>query len=175
MVVPVLWLAAVAPAHQAEHPHLAGLLAGLHAVAYALGEELGWRGYLQDALRPLQVVPRYVVLGLMWASGTRPGTGSVPSMLGRLAPSMDPGWVAAGIGNGGDRTRRLMVATVCPFFTYTEVSSGRDRQLLLAGLIPFVVMLVHLGWGWRLRRQRHLPAEALREGSSPPYEERPGE
>ena len=151
VVVPVLWLAAVAPAHQAEHPHLAGLLAGLHAVAYALGEELGWRGYLQDALRPLQVVPRYVVLGLMWGVwhlAAFAGHGSVPSMLGRLALFYGILMAAsAGIGTAVDRTRSLMVATVCHlFFTYTEVSSGRDRQLLLAGLIPFVVVLVHF-WG----------------------------
>ncbi len=31
-----------------------------------LGEELGWRGFLQDALRPLSPVKRFVLIGLMW-------------------------------------------------------------------------------------------------------------
>ena len=31
-----------------------------------LGEELGWRGFLQDALRPLARLPRYVLLGAIW-------------------------------------------------------------------------------------------------------------
>ncbi len=32
-----------------------------------LGEELGWRGFLQDALRPLPKSARYVLIGLVWA------------------------------------------------------------------------------------------------------------
>jgi uncharacterized protein len=31
-----------------------------------IGEELGWRGFLQDALRPLKEWKRWLVLGLMW-------------------------------------------------------------------------------------------------------------
>lgn len=31
-----------------------------------LGEELGWRGFLQDALRPLKEWKRWLILGLMW-------------------------------------------------------------------------------------------------------------
>jgi len=31
-----------------------------------LGEELGWRGFLQDALRPLPRFQRYVLIGILW-------------------------------------------------------------------------------------------------------------
>ena len=31
-----------------------------------LGEELGWRGFLQDALRPLPPVRRFVLIGVLW-------------------------------------------------------------------------------------------------------------
>jgi hypothetical protein len=31
-----------------------------------LGEELRWRGFLQDALRPLPPVKRFVLIGVMW-------------------------------------------------------------------------------------------------------------
>lgn len=31
-----------------------------------LGEELGWRGFLQDAVRPLPEVKRYILIGVMW-------------------------------------------------------------------------------------------------------------
>jgi membrane protease YdiL (CAAX protease family) len=31
-----------------------------------LGEELGWRGFLQDALRPLSPVKRFVLIGVLW-------------------------------------------------------------------------------------------------------------
>ena len=55
------------------------------------------------------------------------------------------GNVARGdFGTAVDRTRSLLVATACHlFFTFTEISTGRDRQLLLGALIPMVVFLVH--------------------------------
>jgi membrane protease YdiL (CAAX protease family) len=31
-----------------------------------LGEELGWRGFLQDALRPMKPMWRYLLIGIMW-------------------------------------------------------------------------------------------------------------
>jgi membrane protease YdiL (CAAX protease family) len=31
-----------------------------------LGEELGWRGFLQDALRPMRFVPRFLSIGVLW-------------------------------------------------------------------------------------------------------------
>jgi uncharacterized protein len=31
-----------------------------------LGEELGWRGFLQDALRPMRFVPRFLSIGILW-------------------------------------------------------------------------------------------------------------
>lgn len=33
---------------------------------YALTEEIGWRGYLQDALRPVAANARYVLIGVLW-------------------------------------------------------------------------------------------------------------
>lgn len=42
------------------------LAAALFAMATILGEELGWRGFLQDALRPLTPWKRYVLIGLLW-------------------------------------------------------------------------------------------------------------
>lgn len=36
------------------------------AFILTVGEELGWRGFLQDALRPLPKISRYALLGVMW-------------------------------------------------------------------------------------------------------------
>jgi uncharacterized protein len=33
---------------------------------FTLGEELGWRGYLQDVLRPISNICRWFIVGLMW-------------------------------------------------------------------------------------------------------------
>jgi uncharacterized protein len=43
-----------------------GLLGGLTLVLYALGEEFGWRGYLQQALSPLRLPFRIVAIGTIW-------------------------------------------------------------------------------------------------------------
>jgi uncharacterized protein len=34
---------------------------------WALGEELGWRGFLQDAVRPMRFFPRFTFIGFLWA------------------------------------------------------------------------------------------------------------
>lgn len=41
-------------------------LSPILAVVYALGEELGWRGYLQDALAGLTSTHRYLIAGVLW-------------------------------------------------------------------------------------------------------------
>jgi membrane protease YdiL (CAAX protease family) len=42
------------------------LVAAFPMFVSILGEELGWRGFLQDALRPLSPVKRYVLIGILW-------------------------------------------------------------------------------------------------------------
>ena len=42
-----------------------GILGGL-IVLYALGEEIGWRGFMQDALEPIHFIPRTVIIGSIW-------------------------------------------------------------------------------------------------------------
>jgi membrane protease YdiL (CAAX protease family) len=46
--------------------HLYGAAMGAIIVVYALGEEIGWRGYLNDALKPGGYLLRVVVTGAMW-------------------------------------------------------------------------------------------------------------
>jgi membrane protease YdiL (CAAX protease family) len=42
------------------------LVAAFPMFVSILGEELGWRGFLQDALRPLPPVKRFVLIGVLW-------------------------------------------------------------------------------------------------------------
>jgi hypothetical protein len=46
--------------------HYFGFVFALVSLVYAVGEEIAWRGYLQDALRPLNQNIRYVLMGIMW-------------------------------------------------------------------------------------------------------------
>ncbi len=67
-VAPVMVLA-IAVGSTAEEVELSATFlarfVGL-AFVYTLGEELGWRGFLQDALRPIPKPGRYVLIGAMW-------------------------------------------------------------------------------------------------------------
>jgi membrane protease YdiL (CAAX protease family) len=62
---PFLLLAAFR-AHTLYGYALPALVAAFPMFVSILGEELGWRGFLQDALRPLSPVKRFVLIGVLW-------------------------------------------------------------------------------------------------------------
>ena len=47
-------------------PHLLGSLIGLILYVYALCEEYGWRGYLEDELQDVNKIVRIIVIGGLW-------------------------------------------------------------------------------------------------------------
>ncbi|WP_080056335.1 CPBP family intramembrane glutamic endopeptidase [Spirosoma aerolatum] len=55
------------PSKAGQNSHVFGLLLGISGVLYGFGEEMGWRGYLQDALRPLPTLYRAILIGVMHA------------------------------------------------------------------------------------------------------------
>lgn len=46
--------------------HYYGFITGIFMILYALGEEYGWRGYLQQALEPLKFQYRILLIALLW-------------------------------------------------------------------------------------------------------------
>jgi hypothetical protein len=46
--------------------HFFGFISGSTLVVYALFEECGWRGYLQQALKPIKLPIRIFVIGTLW-------------------------------------------------------------------------------------------------------------
>jgi membrane protease YdiL (CAAX protease family) len=46
--------------------HYYGLLSGIMLILYAIGEEYGWRGYLQQALAPLKEPWRILAIAVLW-------------------------------------------------------------------------------------------------------------
>jgi uncharacterized protein len=49
-----------------QNIHLFAALYGSINLNYATLEEIGWRGYLLDALRPLKATYRFLIIGLLW-------------------------------------------------------------------------------------------------------------
>lgn len=46
--------------------HYYGFLTGVFLLCYAMGEELGWRAYLQEALSPMKLMYRVVAIAILW-------------------------------------------------------------------------------------------------------------
>ena len=53
-----------------ENIHYYGLMGGIGTLLYCICEEFGWRGYLQDELRPLKEWQRVLLIGFLWYLST---------------------------------------------------------------------------------------------------------
>ncbi len=136
-----------------------GFGVGLHALAYAAGEEIGWRGYLHGALAPLArrrggALRRAAVLGPMWAiwHATTFLDGASPAeavlRMAVLAAVLTAASLA--IGAAVDRTHSVAVATVCHLWYTVPVLLGGGA--LDARIRAGVLALLVLGTVWAVHR-----------------------
>jgi membrane protease YdiL (CAAX protease family) len=142
-------------------PHLFGLHIGVWIAAYALLEETGWRGYLQDEFRHRPALLRYAIVGLFWYGWHFSWLGGhgAGSELANLALL-----VAASIGIGfiADRTRSILAAAALHVigdvlglareFT-TLIPSTNDRLIVVGICLASWLVMLRL-WGIRDRRRR---------------------
>jgi len=125
-----------------------------------LGEELGWRGFLQDALRPLPRLPRYVLIGAMWEFWhftNRTHEGGLAHVLLVLAAWYPLTMIlSAVIGEATDRSRALVVAVTLHGWID---ALGEAPELL--GVPPVRVYTVFgvslVFWAWMLWRWKRRP------------------
>jgi membrane protease YdiL (CAAX protease family) len=142
------------------------LLVGVVGLFNILGEELGWRGYLQDALRPLPRVWRYIVIGILWEAWhfTNRFHGRSLAEVGVTLAASYPIVIvlSALIGEATDRSRALLVAVTLHFwidglFELPKLFNGPTLltyTVFGGSLIYWVVLL----WKWPTNRE--LPAES---------------
>jgi membrane protease YdiL (CAAX protease family) len=122
---------------------------GVVGLLNTLGEELGWRGFLQDALRALPRPGRYVLIGLLWAGwhftnlfAHRSGP-ELWSYLAWYLP-MTIG-LSALIGEATDRGRAVLIAvTLHAWVNLAWEFPGPGTWGVLAAALPF--------WSWMLWR-----------------------
>ena len=159
--VPMLALAAVGlsmPEMGGKTVHALVLLIAVVGLVNTLGEELGWRGFLQDALRPLPRAARYALIGGLWAawhftnlfasydSGT-----AVLAYLAWYVPLTIA--LSALIGEATDKSRAVLVAvTLHAWVNICWEFPGVGTYAVLAASLPF--------WAWLLWRWPNQPLRA---------------
>lgn len=123
---------------------------GLVTLFTILGEELGWRGFLQDALRPLSPLKRYVLIGIMWEFWhftNRTTQGSLKQIVLFLAIFYPVGIILSWlIGEATERGKSLLIAvTLHAWFNIVFTLPGTRTYIALAFSIIFWIFLL-LRW-----------------------------
>ncbi|MES2688837.1 MAG: CPBP family intramembrane glutamic endopeptidase [Bacteroidota bacterium] len=115
-----------------------------------LGEELGWRGFLQDALRPLTAWKRYLLIGVLWELWhftNRMQDGFVLSTFIKVGAFMLVTILLSFIlGRLTDRTRSLVVAVTLHAWVDILFEFQSTATFIIFGLsIPFWALML---WYW---------------------------
>ena len=123
---------------------------GLVTLFTILGEELGWRGFLQDALRPLSPLKRYVLIGILWEFWhftNRTTHGSLKQIVLFLAIFYPVGIILSWlIGEATERGKSLLIAvTLHAWFNIVFTLPGTRTYIALALSIIFWIFLL-LRW-----------------------------
>jgi membrane protease YdiL (CAAX protease family) len=142
--------------------HLFGAEIGLWIALYAILEETGWRGYLQDELHDWPALLRYAAVGVLWyfwhfsyLLGDNP-IGTEITNLGFLVLA------SIGIGFVADRTRSIFAAaafhivgnvlmTSTEFRTFIPAANAR---LTIVGICVIVWLIMLRLWAMRDKRIR---------------------
>jgi membrane protease YdiL (CAAX protease family) len=110
------------------------------------GEELGWRGFLQDALRPIRPLYRYAIIGVMWELWhfTTRMRGHLPAVIIRVTLfSIAVTAMSALIGKATERTRSVLVAvTLHAWINISFEFFSAKTLVLLAASAAFWVLMI---------------------------------
>lgn len=115
-----------------------------------LGEELGWRGFLQDSVRELPEFKRYIIIGIfweLWHFTTRVSDGLQPAALLRLGFMMIITIVLSYIlGRLADRTKSIIIpVTIHAWIDIIAEFYSPTTLIIFACALPFWTYLI-LTW-----------------------------
>ena len=154
-ILPLITLGVVYAPLVGSRAAIVGLLAVL-GFFNILGEELGWRGFLQDALRPLPRGWRYLTIGILWEFWhftNRTHGADVSETVHSLMFSY-PAVILLSvfIGEAADRARSLIVAVTLHFwidalFEVPRLVDGPAWPTYLVFGLSLVFWAVLL-WNW---------------------------
>lgn len=123
-----------------------------------LGEELGWRGYLQAALRPLPTFARFALVGVLWEAWhftTRTWGRPMPQLAFVLAFALALAVAASvAIGLAVERSGAVLLAVAMHAWlniAFEGLEAGEMRGPLVAVAAAGLWMLLLAGWPSRGR------------------------
>lgn len=94
VMTPILLSAIIGVPNKAgQNVHLFGFLLGVSGLLYGFGEEMGWRGYLQEALRPLPTFYRVTLIGVLHAGWHLTFLSDLSGIVG----GQTTGWMVVGV------------------------------------------------------------------------------
>lgn len=141
--------------------HAMVLLLAIVGLFNTLGEELGWRGFLQDALRPLPGWKRWSLVGLMWCGWhfTNLFVGRDGSELLTYLAWYPLSCVAlsAVLGLAVERSRAVLVSvTLHGWVNMLFEFNSKGTLIVFACAIPFWIWML-----WRWPADGSKPSESL--------------
>jgi membrane protease YdiL (CAAX protease family) len=159
-LMPIVALAIVGVDGQGMNSHVFPLVFGLLGFISILGEELGWRGFLQDALRPLSPVKRYMLIGVMWELWhftNRMGQGELMQIIIRVSI-----WIVLLmifsflIGEATDRSRSVVVAVT--LHAWIDILAEFTTTGTIVVFVLSLFYWAYLLWTWEKRLPLVKPA-----------------
>ena len=126
--------------------HYAGIYVVIYTLFYCFFEEFGWRGFLQDALRPLLNLWKYLIIGSIWYVWHLSFLHSSTSILNELIFLVILILSSWGIGVVADATKSILIVTVLHFlvnilFLNSLFKEDFSSRLIIVG-ISFIFLFI---------------------------------
>jgi membrane protease YdiL (CAAX protease family) len=160
LAVPALVMGSIGIQNQLSvEPHLFGAHLGIWIALYALLEETGWRGYLQDELSDRPALLKYSVVGIFWYGwhfsylAGHPASAEMMNLLFIVLASIGIGFVA-------DRTRSIFAAASFHIIGNILITTAAFKALIPAQQTKTMIVLICIFiWlvmlrAWRMRDKR---------------------
>lgn len=153
-IVPVLLFTLLGAENSEDvNVHLYGLFLGVLITFYCLLEETGWRGYLQDELRDINPVLKYLIIGSLWYAWHLTFLRSPVNIKGELIILTILILASAGIGAAVEYTHSVLVAAcfhslgnIIAFSSLIKKSVTFHHRLIIVGVCIFVWILALSFW-----------------------------
>lgn len=135
-----------------ENIHYYGLMGGIGTLLYCICEEFGWRGYLQDELKPLKEWQRVLLIGFLWYLWHLPfiNNQDILNNMEFLGWMILASW---GIGKVIDSTKSILAASsfhmiinLVMFNQIIKNGINENQKLIIVGVSILICFMIIKKW-----------------------------